>query len=247
MHGTTRSHLLSECGPAARERGVWRGRGRDACGARRQGAGPGRRGVAGAGGPPAPHRRNAGPCTTPHSSLHPCRSRLACLGAMGSHPRVSICCCPKARSLWRLVPEPSSPQPRRSACACGARLPALSAPTFSLPFSLPHFLSRLASRAGQVSSDGDVRVVSGVGGKGTSKMWLGKGRGLGGEGATRLAETMREAPPMMLEKLDIRQGCMHYTSSILFSFPLSLSLSLSLRFFLLSLSGYFLFPWQSKR
>ena len=58
---------------------------------------------------------------------------------------------------------------------------------------------------GQVSSDGEVRVVSGVGGKGTSKMGLGNGRGLGHEGATRLAETMREAPPMLLTKLDIRQ------------------------------------------
>ena len=55
-----------------------------------------------------------------------------------------------------------------------------------------------------MSSDGEVRVVSGVGGKGTSKMGLGNGRGLGDEGATRLAETMREAPPVMLARLDIR-------------------------------------------
>ncbi len=65
---------------------------------------------------------------------------------------------------------------------------------------------------GQVSSSGDVRVVSGVGAKGTSKMALGNGRGLGPEGATRLAETMREAPPMLLAKLDIRQDSIDHTA-----------------------------------
>jgi hypothetical protein len=65
----------------------------------------------------------------------------------------------------------------------------------------------LASSGGewQVSRDGNVRLVSGVGAKGTSVMALGYRRGLGHEGTTWLAETMREAPPRMLTKLDIRQ------------------------------------------
>ena len=63
---------------------------------------------------------------------------------------------------------------------------------------------RAVAAVRQVSRDGDVRLVSGMGAKGTSAMTLSKERGLGCEGATRLADTMREAPPMLLTKLDIR-------------------------------------------
>jgi hypothetical protein len=55
----------------------------------------------------------------------------------------------------------------------------------------------------QVSSGGVVELVSGVGAKGTSKMALSGGRGLGPEGATRLAGLLREAPPL-LDSLDLR-------------------------------------------
>ncbi len=54
----------------------------------------------------------------------------------------------------------------------------------------------------QVSSGGAVKLV---GAKGTSKMELNSGRSLGPEGAMRLADMMREAQPMMLARLDLRQ------------------------------------------
>ena len=55
-----------------------------------------------------------------------------------------------------------------------------------------------------MNSDGDVEVVSGAGSKGTSRMALSGGKGLGPEGAQRLAELLREAPPPMLEAMDLR-------------------------------------------
>ena len=63
---------------------------------------------------------------------------------------------------------------------------------------------RAVAAVRQVSRDGVVKLVSGVGAKGTITMALSEGRGLGREGATRLAALMREAPPMLLTKLDIR-------------------------------------------
>ena len=57
---------------------------------------------------------------------------------------------------------------------------------------------------GQVTSGGEVRAVSGVGAKGTSRMTLGGGTGLGTHGALRLADLLREAPPPMLAKLNLR-------------------------------------------
>ena len=57
----------------------------------------------------------------------------------------------------------------------------------------------------QVDSDGDVRLVSGVGGKGTSYMTLSGRTGLGPNGALRLADLLRESPPQMLSTLCLRQ------------------------------------------
>ncbi len=81
----------------------------------------------------------------------------------------------------------------------------------------------------QVTRDGAVVLVSGLRAEGTSEMALSKRRGLGPEGATRLAETMREAPPMMLAKLDIRQyrsAPNPLTSLIIYLLSISLPLSL---------------------
>ncbi len=61
---------------------------------------------------------------------------------------------------------------------------------------------------GQVDSSGDVRVMSGVGNKGTSYMTLSGGRGLGPEGAQRLADLLQQAPAHMLATLDLR--CLAY-------------------------------------
>ena len=57
----------------------------------------------------------------------------------------------------------------------------------------------------QVESDGDVRLVSGVGAKGTSYMTLSGGKGLGPDGAHRLAGLLRESPPPLLSSLRLRQ------------------------------------------
>ena len=67
-----------------------------------------------------------------------------------------------------------------------------------------------ACRAGQVRSNGDVEVVSGVGAKGTSRMTLSGGKGLGPDGAQRLADLLREDPPPLLASLELR----HLTSSL---------------------------------
>ncbi len=56
-----------------------------------------------------------------------------------------------------------------------------------------------------------MRLVSGMGAKGTSAMALSQGQTLGLEDVKRLAEMMREAP--LLTKLDIRQYRIYYTSS----------------------------------
>ena len=63
----------------------------------------------------------------------------------------------------------------------------------------------VAGDAGQVGSDGAVRVVSGAGGKGTSRMALSGGKGLGTDGAQRLADMLKKAPPPLLASIDIRQ------------------------------------------
>ena len=62
------------------------------------------------------------------------------------------------------------------------------------------------TRAGseQVYSDGDVRLVSGVGAKGTSYMTLSGGKGLGSDGAQRLAGLLQGAPPPLLCTLNLR-------------------------------------------
>ncbi len=49
-----------------------------------------------------------------------------------------------------------------------------------------------------------MKLVSGVGNRGTSKMELGGGKGLGPEGARRLAELLREKQPQFLTSLDLR-------------------------------------------
>jgi hypothetical protein len=58
----------------------------------------------------------------------------------------------------------------------------------------------------QVTSGGDMLVVSGVGGKGTSRMTLSGGKGLGPDGAQRLADLLCEAPPPMLAEIDLREN-----------------------------------------
>ena len=65
----------------------------------------------------------------------------------------------------------------------------------------------------QVDSDGDVLVVSGVGAKGTSYMKLSGGKGLGPDGAHRLADLLQKAPPPMLATLDLRY--LHSLESLL--------------------------------
>jgi hypothetical protein len=58
---------------------------------------------------------------------------------------------------------------------------------------------------GQVTSEGDVRVVSGMAGaKGVSWMTLSGGKGLGSDGAARLADVLQKAPPHMLAEMDLR-------------------------------------------
>ncbi len=56
----------------------------------------------------------------------------------------------------------------------------------------------------QVSGSGRVAAVSGVGAKGTSALQLAGGRALGPDGARRLAEVLRTAPPPLLASLDLR-------------------------------------------
>ena len=59
-------------------------------------------------------------------------------------------------------------------------------------------------RRGQVASNGDVRLVIGEGTKGTSSMTLSDGKGLGPDGATRLADLLLNAPPPLLSSLKLR-------------------------------------------
>ena len=63
--------------------------------------------------------------------------------------------------------------------------------------------ARRAAR-GQVTSGGDILVVSGAGDKGASRMTLSGGKGLGPDGAQRLADVLQKAPPAMLAVLDLR-------------------------------------------
>ena len=62
----------------------------------------------------------------------------------------------------------------------------------------------VAGDAGQVGSDGAVRVVSGAGGEGTSRMALSGGKGLGPDGAQRLADLLQTGPSHMLASMDLR-------------------------------------------
>ncbi len=48
-------------------------------------------------------------------------------------------------------------------------------------------------------------MVSGVGGKGTSRMQISGGKGLGPDGARRLAELLLEATPPLLAWLQLRR------------------------------------------
>ena len=64
--------------------------------------------------------------------------------------------------------------------------------------------ARRAAR-GQVTAGGDVLVVSGIGAKGTSWMTLSGGKGLGSDGAQRLADVLQKAAPPMLAVMDL--GC----------------------------------------
>ncbi len=50
-------------------------------------------------------------------------------------------------------------------------------------------------------------MTSGVGAKGVSQMQLSGGRGLGPEGAVRLADLLHQAPP--LQELDLRRNTLH--------------------------------------
>ena len=50
-----------------------------------------------------------------------------------------------------------------------------------------------------------MKLVSGVGAKGISSVALSGGRGLGPEGAARLADLLREAPPPLLASIDLRR------------------------------------------
>ena len=107
---------------------------------------------------------------------------------------------------------PSCPAPRSSRSvpcggACVRHGLALAARGSPLRAAGSSRADGVAGDAGQVGSDGAVRVVSGAGGEGTSRMALSGGKGLGTEGAQRLAELLREAPPPMLEAMDLR--CPH--------------------------------------
>ena len=51
-----------------------------------------------------------------------------------------------------------------------------------------------------------MRLVSNVGAKGTSYMTLSGGKGLGPDGAQRLADLLREAPTLQLASLGIRHN-----------------------------------------
>ncbi len=84
---------------------------------------------------------------------------------------------------------------------------------------MPHRPARQLSRtsipdpplpcAGQVSSSGDVQVVSGFGAKGTSYMTLSGGKGLGPYEAQQLADLLQKDPPSLLASLTLRR--MHFS------------------------------------
>ncbi len=54
-----------------------------------------------------------------------------------------------------------------------------------------------------------MKLVSGVGAKGTSAVSLKGRRGLGPEGAVRLADLLREAPPLFLASVNLRRNFLH--------------------------------------
>jgi hypothetical protein len=56
----------------------------------------------------------------------------------------------------------------------------------------------------QVSPEGELAVESGTGARGTSRVTLSGGKPLGPDGARRLAELLRNAPPPLLVALDLR-------------------------------------------
>jgi hypothetical protein len=86
-----------------------------------------------------------------------------------------------------------------------AHLSVCSPPLRSHLLFLPSLLHHPnAQRVGQVSKDGDIRLVSGMGAKGTSRLTLSGGKGLGPIGAKRLADLLREAPAPLLVELDLR-------------------------------------------
>jgi hypothetical protein len=76
----------------------------------------------------------------------------------------------------------------------------------------------------QVSSSGivELKLVSAVGDRGTSKMELSGGKGLGHEGAQRLVELLHVAPPLMLSSLNLRHDL---SMCFLFTFAQSPSLA----------------------
>ncbi len=64
--------------------------------------------------------------------------------------------------------------------------------------------ARAAFTQWQVDPNGDMVVDSGVGAKGSSRMALSGGKGLGPTGAKRLADLLNESPPPMLTELCLR-------------------------------------------
>ncbi len=109
---------------------------------------------------------------------------------------------PRTTKIQASTPCRPAPPPRR---APHVRAPAVQA-CAALSMRRRGEPRRGSSAKPQVSSRGAVEVVSGVGAKGTSKMALSGGGGLGAAGATRLAGLLREAPPL-LASLDIRHAC----------------------------------------
>ncbi len=109
---------------------------------------------------------------------------------------------PRAAALK--VSAPSPPAPALSPCAGAPWSASRSAPRRCAPTDGGCGVAGRGAAGPQVSPDGGVAVVSGVGAKGTSRMALSGGRGLGPEGAGRLAGLLREAPPPLLASLNLR-------------------------------------------
>jgi hypothetical protein len=100
---------------------------------------------------------------------------------------------------------PSCPVPRSSRCdSCGGACVWHEFATAVRGAGGSVCADCVAGHAGQVGSDGAVRVVSGAEGEGTSLMTLSGGKGLGTDSAQRLADLLHKAPPPLLASLDIR-------------------------------------------